>query len=123
MDAASEQAEPLSPGKIVTIYGAGLGPANIAVNQPANGAFGKQVGGTSITFNGFPAAMYYTSAGQAAAVVPYELTGASSAQVVVTSSSGISQPFTVRIAPSALHFFQKMQPAQVRFPLRIRTTR
>jgi uncharacterized protein (TIGR03437 family) len=57
VDAASEKAQPLSPGKIVAIYGAGLGPANIAVNQPSNGAFGNQVAGTSVTFNGIPAAI------------------------------------------------------------------
>jgi uncharacterized protein (TIGR03437 family) len=105
VDAASEQPEPLSPGKIVAIYGAGLGPANIAVNQPSNGAFGIQVAGTSIAFNGIPAAMYYASANQAAAVVPYEMSGALSAQVVVTSASGISQPLTVQLAPSGPSFF------------------
>ena len=28
VDAASQRADPVSPGKIVVIYGAGLGPAN-----------------------------------------------------------------------------------------------
>ena len=34
MNAASQRAEPVSPGKIVVIHGAGLGPSELIRNQP-----------------------------------------------------------------------------------------
>ena len=64
VDAANESAIAVTPGKIVAIYGAGCGPAALAQNEPSNGAFGTQVAGTSVTFNGVAAPMIYASAGQ-----------------------------------------------------------
>ena len=55
VDAASQQASPISPGKIVVIYGAGLGPAQLIQNQPSNRQFGTQIGGTTVSFNGVAA--------------------------------------------------------------------
>jgi hypothetical protein len=66
VDAASEGAVPVSPGKIVVIYGGGLGPPQLAQNQPANGLFGTQLAGTTIYFDGIPAPLIYTSANQVA---------------------------------------------------------
>jgi sugar lactone lactonase YvrE len=93
LDAATESAIPVTPGKIVVIYGGGLGPSDLEVNSPENAAFGPAVAGTSVTFSGIPAPMIYTSAGQAAAIVPYGVAGSASAQVVVSSSQGSSAPF------------------------------
>ncbi len=105
LDAADEGATAMTPGKIVVIYGSGLGPAALAVNAPSNGAFGKQVSGTSVTFNGIAAPMIYASGSQAAAIVPYEMAGSSAAQVLVTSQSGVSTAYSVPIAASAPSFF------------------
>jgi uncharacterized protein (TIGR03437 family) len=105
LDAADESATAMTPGKIVVIYGAGLGPATLALNAPTNGAFGKQVAGTSVMFNGIAAPMIYASGSQAAVIVPYEIAGASAAQVVVTSQSGVSAAYSVPVAASAPSFF------------------
>jgi uncharacterized protein (TIGR03437 family) len=107
LDAATESAIPVTPGKIVVIYGGGLGPADLAINSPENAAFGPAVSGTSVTFNGLAAPMIYSSAGQAAAIVPYGVAGSASAQVVVTSSLGTSAPYTVQIAAAAPSFFSQ----------------
>src|ERR1700678_2500327 len=48
VDAASESAIPVSPGKIVAVYGAGLGPAQLVSNQPQNGVFPTQLAGTTV---------------------------------------------------------------------------
>jgi hypothetical protein len=40
VDAASERAGPVSPGKIVVIYGVGLGPTQLVQNQASNGQIG-----------------------------------------------------------------------------------
>jgi sugar lactone lactonase YvrE len=105
LDAANERATAVTPGKIVVIYGAGLGPASTTLNAPINSAFGTQVAGTSVTFNGVSAPMIYASGTQVSAIVPYEMAGATTAQVVVTSQSGVSAAFSVAVAPSAPSFF------------------
>jgi uncharacterized protein (TIGR03437 family) len=102
VDAASQRATPLSPGKIVVIYGAGLGPSQLM--QPANGQPVTSLGGTTVAFNGIPATILYTSATQVAALVPYTLTG-TSAQVTVTYQSEASEAFAQPVAPSAPGIF------------------
>jgi uncharacterized protein (TIGR03437 family) len=105
LDAASETAIAISPGKIVVIYGAGLGPATLVQNQPANGVFGTQAGGTAVSFNGIPAPMIYTSATQVAAIVPYGISGSPTAQVTVSYQGQASSSFPLPVAVSAPSFF------------------
>lgn len=103
-DAASESATPVSPGKIIVIYGGGLGPTQLALNQPVNGAFGKQAGGTTVSVNGIAAPMIYSSSTQVAAIVPYAVSG-STAQVTVTYAGQTSAAFSVPVAASAPSLF------------------
>src|SRR5262249_21227090 len=71
VDAASQRPDAISPGKIVVIYGAGLGPSQLVQNRPVNGVFSTQPGGTTVSFNGIAAPVLYSSATQVAAIVPY----------------------------------------------------
>lgn len=104
VDAASESAIALSPGKIVVIYGTGLGPTTLVSNQPQNDAFSTQLAGTTVSMNGMPAPILYTSATQVAAITPYEITGAT-AQVQVTYQGAASQAVSVPIDASAPSLF------------------
>jgi uncharacterized protein (TIGR03437 family) len=104
VDAASQRDDPVSPGKIVVIYGAGLGPLELVQNQPSNGHFGTELAGTTVSFNGIAAPILYTSATQVAAIVPYAVTGAK-AEVTVTYQGSASAAFTVPMAASAPNLF------------------
>jgi uncharacterized protein (TIGR03437 family) len=104
VDAASQTAGPISPGKIVVLYGAGLGPTTLMQNQPVNGVYGNQFAGTTVFFNGLAAPILYTSATQVAAVVPYGLTG-TNAQVMVSYQGATSPLLTLPIAVSAPGLF------------------
>ncbi len=104
VDAASQRADPISPGKIVVIYGAGLGPAQTIQNLPVDGQFGASVSGTAVSFNGIPAPILYASATQVAAIVPYAITG-TTAQVTVTYQGEESAAVTIPVALSAPGFF------------------
>jgi uncharacterized protein (TIGR03437 family) len=95
VDAASQRKDPLSPGKIVVIYGVGLGPAQLTRDPNA---------GTKVSFNGIAAQILYTSTTQVAAVVPTEITGAS-AQVTATFQGQASNTVTVPVALSAPSLF------------------
>lgn len=108
VDAASEGVAPVSPGKIVAIYGDGLGPSQLVVNQPANGVFSTSVGGTAVTFNNIAAPLLYTSATQVGAIVPYGVTG-STAQVAVAYQGQVFQPFAVPVAATAPGIFTTNQ--------------
>jgi len=108
VDAASERPDPVSPGKIVVIYGTGLGPAQLIQNQPMNGRYGTNLGGTSVSFNGIPASLLYASATQVAAIVPYAITG-SMAQTTVTYQGQTSPAFPVAVAAAAPSLFTANQ--------------
>jgi uncharacterized protein (TIGR03437 family) len=104
LDAASQSAGPLSPGKIVVVYGAGLGAATLVQNNPTGGVYGAQLAGTSVNFNGIAAPLVYTSATQVAAIVPYGITGAA-AQVTVTYQGETSPSVAVPVAAVAPSLF------------------
>ena len=61
----------ISPGETLTLFGSGLGPAALTqFTIGSNGLFPTQIAGTSVTFNGIPAPMIYTSSGLVAVVAP-----------------------------------------------------
>jgi uncharacterized protein (TIGR03437 family) len=105
VDAGSEAATPLSAGKIVVIYGSGLGPSQLVVNAPVNNVFGQQLAGTTVSFRGIIAPIYYTSATQVAAIVPYEISGSATVPVVVSYQGAVSQPFNAPFSSPSPGFF------------------
>jgi uncharacterized protein (TIGR03437 family) len=75
-NAASEIPSALSPGEIVTIHGANLGPMTPAgPSIDAKGKFSTIVGGASALIGGYPAPILYASQTQINVVVPYEVAG------------------------------------------------
>jgi uncharacterized protein (TIGR03437 family) len=108
VDAASQHAIAVSPGKIVVIYGAGLGPEQLVQNQPAGGRFGTESAGTTVSFNGIAAPILYTSATQVGALVPYGI-AATTAQVAVAYQGQVSNSFNVAVAPAAPSLFTANQ--------------
>jgi uncharacterized protein (TIGR03437 family) len=75
-NAASGASGAVAPGEIVTLYGSGLGPAQlVSATTGADGLYDSQLAGTTVTVNGIPAPILYTAASQVAAIVPYETTG------------------------------------------------
>ena len=69
---ATNLAGPVAPGEIVVLYGSNLGPARLAqFSLNAAGLVGTSLAGTQVFFNGTPAPVIYTLAGQVGAIVPY----------------------------------------------------
>jgi trimeric autotransporter adhesin len=100
-NSASNVAGAIAPGEIVTIYGAGLGPQNLAVAPQFSpgSVLPTDIAGTSVTFNGIAAPLLYASAGQVSAIVPYAVTG-QTATVVVKVSNVSTQAFPAPLAPA-----------------------
>jgi uncharacterized protein (TIGR03437 family) len=104
-NSASGVATSIAPGEVVTLYGAGLGPANLVSFQlDSNNRMPTTLGGVRILINGIPAPLLYVSSGQAAAVVPNEVGSAfvnrvidaqSTAEIEVDNAGNVSAPITV----------------------------
>ena len=82
----------ISPGEIIVLYGVSLGPSQL------------MQAGSSVTINGIPAPILYTSASQTAAIVPYATTG-STAQIIAAFQGKTTAAFQVPISLSVPGIF------------------
>ena len=102
VNAASNVGSAVSPGEIVTLYGANIGPATAAGFQVnADGTYAKSLGGTRVLFDGVPAGVIYASASQVNAVAPYGLASGTTTQVQVEYAGLRSQPVAIPVGPAA----------------------
>jgi len=102
---ASQLPGPIAPGEVVVLTGLTIGPSPTAsAALPTSGAVSASLAGVSVTFNGWPAPILYTSASQTSVLVPYELGGFFSADLVVTYR-GQTATLTVPVALSAPGIF------------------
>jgi uncharacterized protein (TIGR03437 family) len=105
-NAASFQAGAVAPGEIVTLFGAGIGPASLAGAQlNAQGKLANTLAGTQVLFDGIPAPLVYASDGQTSAIVPYEIAGQIATQLVVVRNAGRSVPQTLLVAATSPALF------------------
>jgi uncharacterized protein (TIGR03437 family) len=103
VNAGSFKQGTISPGEILTIFGSGLGPTPLAIFNPASPApqiptaLPATSPSTTVTINGIPAPILYTSANQVSVVAPYSLSG-SSASLVLSYNGLASQTTTLALA-------------------------
>jgi uncharacterized protein (TIGR03437 family) len=89
--------QPVAPGSLVAIFGAGIGPATGVARD--GGSAPDSMAGVSVTFNGIPAPLLFVSARQINAQVPWEISG--DADIVVTANGASTAAFHVMTAPIA----------------------
>lgn len=94
---------PVAPGEIVTLIGAGIGPA-VAL-QPASSPSSLSLGGTSVLFDGNPAPLLYAAPNQINAIIPYGVSGQDVTQMLVMSAGQLIAGFPLPIARSAPAIF------------------
>jgi uncharacterized protein (TIGR03437 family) len=92
---AAEPGVPIAPGSIVQIYGSGL-----AGQTMSGGTIPLQtsLGGTSVIVGGILAPLYYVSAGQLNAQIPFELTPGQPAELIVSANGALTTPQTIQLA-------------------------
>ena len=100
VNSASYQADPLSPGGMVTIFGMNLGPAQGTGAQPQNGSVSTMLAGAGASFGGIAAPLLYVQASQINAVVPYGV-ALNTVQLQVEVNRKSSNPLTLTVAPAA----------------------
>ena len=94
---------PVSPGEIVTIFGANMGPTEQAGPDLEGESISETAGGTRVLFDGLPAPLLFTSANQINAVVPFGVTGPTSqVQVLYQGNPVATATKTVQPASPAV---------------------
>lgn len=106
VNGASARASALAPGTIFVLYGARLGPAALTtLTLDANGRVTTTLAGTQILFDGTPAPLIYTSAGQVSGIVPYNVAGKTSVRVEALLNGLRGDAVTLPITASAPALF------------------
>jgi uncharacterized protein (TIGR03437 family) len=92
--ASFTKGQAVAPGAEVAIYGSGLASTTV---DHSTVPLSISLGGTSVTFNGVSAPLYFVSDGQVNAQMPWSMT-AGTATIVVTKGGVQSAPVSVSIA-------------------------
>jgi hypothetical protein len=99
----------ISPGEVVSIFGANLGTPPVTAQYDDTGRYPSALGNTSVTFNGTSASLLYVSTVQINAVVPFEVAGQKNVDIVVTHDSQASPTFSMAIADTSPAIFTDTQ--------------
>lgn len=103
VNGASGQSGPIAPGEVAVVNGVGMGPVAVAAATiPAAGqTLGAATAGTSVTVGGHAAPILYVSSAAVGFVVPYEISGSSTADIVVTFQGKALPTLTTPVAFTA----------------------
>jgi uncharacterized protein (TIGR03437 family) len=107
---ASNQSGAVAPGTIIGIFGSNLGPTtSMSLQLGPTGNVLTTLSDTTVTIDGVPAPLLMVSGEQINAVVPYEVAGKTSVNLVVRRTSGGTQvsstTIPLTIAPTAPAIF------------------
>jgi uncharacterized protein (TIGR03437 family) len=97
----------ISPGQILTLYGAQLGPTQVTTLalDSTGTSVATTLQGTQVLFNGVAGPMIFTSTGQIAVVVPYSVANLSTVSVVVSYLGIQASPISFNVVPATPALF------------------
>jgi uncharacterized protein (TIGR03437 family) len=106
VSAASFRSSTIAPGELVTIFGNSIGPATpVSFTLNSKGEVPTSLGGVTITINGAPAPLLYVSANQVNAIVPFGVSGVTSAPLQLTAPGGAAFSATLPVSAQAPAIF------------------
>jgi uncharacterized protein (TIGR03437 family) len=106
LNSASYAGGAIAPGEIIVIYGSGMGPGTlVGLQLDSRGYVSSSLAGTQVLFDGVPAPLVYTQAGQVSAVVPYAVSGNSTTQLRVSYQGETSIPISLPVTAAAPGIF------------------
>jgi uncharacterized protein (TIGR03437 family) len=111
LNSGSYTTEGVAPGSLVSIFGTSLAASTaVASTIPLSTSLSDV---TSVTFNNIPAGLYFVSATQINAQLPFDTLpsgmNSGSATIIVTRSSGVSTPINVPVAQVSPGIFTTTQ--------------
>lgn len=105
LNSASNNANAIAPGELITIKGTNLGPASPAngtvFTVNADGTVSSTLAGVQVTFNNIAGIPTYVSATQINVIVPWEINGLTNVNMVVSFNGGNSAPVGLSVAQTA----------------------
>ena len=105
-NAGSSSIGAVAPGEIISIFGTNLGPTTpVTTTVSATGFFATTLSETQVLFDNIPAAMWYASATQINAIVPYEIAGRATTLMQVVYRGTPSSTINLQVAPTAPGIF------------------
>jgi uncharacterized protein (TIGR03437 family) len=105
VDAASFEEQPVAAFQIVSIFGLGLGSEEQAVFElTEDGKIGEYLNGTMVLFDGYPAPLLSTSAGQINAIVPSAVRGGD-VELQIVRNDKLSALFPLPVGPPTPSLF------------------
>jgi uncharacterized protein (TIGR03437 family) len=112
-NAGSLQPGAISPGEIITIFGNNIGPitpaTGTAFQLTAAGTVPTTLAGVTVTINNVKAPLIFVSPIQINAIVPYEVAGQTTANVVISLNDATSTGTPVQVVPTAPSIFTLSQ--------------
>ncbi len=106
LNGASFLPGPVAPGEIVSIFGAGMGPAvGVGARLNAAGLLDTMLDETRVLFDGLAAPLIYAQAGQVNAIVPYPVAGQATTGLQVEYRGVRSETLGLTVAESAPAIF------------------
>jgi uncharacterized protein (TIGR03437 family) len=101
VNAASLAGGVIAPGELISIFGSNFGPSGLDVSVPQNNFVPAALSNVHVYFGGYLGRITARTQTQINVFVPYEVSTATSAQVIVDVDGVTSTPITVPVAPSA----------------------
>ncbi len=95
----------VAPGGFISIYGVNFGSGLTVANTPFPGSLNK----TEVFLGGQSLPIYFTSAQQIDAIVPYDIAPNSSQQLIIQTGDALSQPEPVTVAAAQPGVFTENQ--------------
>jgi uncharacterized protein (TIGR03437 family) len=105
VNAASGQAGPITPGEIISVMGAGFGPAQPVVASFSNGVLPSILSETRLLVDGNPAPLLSVTANQLSAIVPYSVLGREAVSFELEYKGQRSAPVRISVGPAAPGLF------------------
>ena len=107
VNAASFEAGPIAAGQVLTIFGSGVGPDQLATLEltPDRQSITKTLGGTRVLFDGVAVPMLYSLAGQVSAIAPFGISGRRTIDLQVEYNGRSSNRVTLEVQPTAPGIF------------------
>jgi uncharacterized protein (TIGR03437 family) len=103
---AASGAPVIAPGAFIAIYGANMGGG---VTTASKVPFPTSLGTTQVFLGGQSLPLFFTSAQQIDAIVPYDIAANSSQQLIVQTGDALSQPEPVTVAAAQPGVFTQNQ--------------
>jgi uncharacterized protein (TIGR03437 family) len=100
VSAGSFKSGPVSPGKILSLFGLGLGPGAGLGLVVENNHVTNRLGGVQVLFDGQPATILYLSGNQVNVVAPYSLAGKTTTIVQVVWAGVFTKTMQLDVAPA-----------------------